>query len=193
MFRQMYEWVMRLAATRHAPTALAVISFAESSFFPIPPDALLGPMVLARRERAYFYATLCTVASVMGGIAGYAIGFYLEPIAQQLLEILGHPEGQKEFEAWFAQWGLWIILVKGVIFIIPYKLVTIASGLAHFDFFTFNWATVITRSVRFFLVAAVLKHFGAAMMTEFEKRINLYSIILLGLLVALIVVLRVFL
>lgn len=193
MLRQMYEWVMRLAATRHAPTALAVISFAESSFFPIPPDALLGPMVLARRERAYFYATLCTAASVMGGIAGYAIGFYLEPIAQQLLAILGHPEGQKEFEAWFAQWGLWIILVKGVIFIIPYKLVTIASGLAHFDFFTFIWASVITRSVRFFLVAAVLKHFGVAMMTEFEKRINLYSIILLGLLVVLIVVLRVFL
>lgn len=193
MFRQMYEWVMRLAATRHAPTALAVISFAESSFFPIPPDALLGPMVLARRERAYYYATLCTVASVLGGVAGYAIGFYLEPVAQQLLAILGHPEGQKEFEAWFAQWGLWIILVKGVIFIIPYKLVTIASGLAHFDFFTFVWASVITRSVRFFLVAAVLKNFGAAMLTEFEKRINLYSIILLGLLVALIVVLRVFL
>ena len=193
MFRQMYDRVMRLAATRHAPTALAVISFAESSFFPIPPDALLGPMVLARRERAYVYATLCTVASVLGGIAGYAIGFYLEPVAQSLLAMLGHPEGQKEFQAWFAQWGLWLILVKGVIFIIPYKLVTIASGLAHFDFFTFIWASVITRSVRFFMVAAVLRHFGAAMLTEFEKRINLYSIILLGLLIALILVLKVFL
>lgn len=193
MFRKLYEWVMRLAGTRHAPIALAAVSFTESSFFPIPPDALLGPMVLARRDRAYFYATLCTLASVAGGVAGYAIGYFLDPLAQSLLSLLGHPEGQKEFESWFAQWGLWIILVKGVIFIIPYKLVTIAAGLAHFDFFTFVWASVITRSVRFFMVAAVLKHFGAAMLAEFEKRITLYSIILLILLAGLITALKVLL
>ena len=193
MFRKLYDWVMRMAGTRHAPAALVAVSFAESSFFPIPPDALLGPMVLARRERAYFYATLCTLASVFGGMAGYAIGFFLEPVAQTLLSILGHPDGRAEFEAWFAQWGLWIILVKGVIFIIPYKLVTIAAGLAHFDFFTFVWASVITRSVRFFMVAAVLKNFGPAMLAEFEKRMTLYSIILIALLVGLVVALKVFL
>jgi membrane protein YqaA with SNARE-associated domain len=193
MFRKLYEWLMRLAGTRQAPAALFVVSFAESSFFPIPPDALLGPMVLARRDKAYVYAALCTLASVLGGMAGYAIGFYLEPVAERLLAILGHPEGRQEFERWFDQWGLWIILVKGVIFIIPYKLVTIASGLAHFDFFTFVWASVITRSVRFFAVAGVLKHFGPAMLAEFEKRINLYSVLLLALLVALIVALKVFL
>jgi len=191
MFRKLYDWVMHFAGSRHAPGALAVVSFVESSFFPIPPDALLGPMVLARRDRAYAYATLCTVASVLGGLAGYAIGYYLEPVAQWLLAVLGHPDGQKEFEAWFAQWGLWIILVKGVIFIIPYKLVTIAAGLAHFDLFTFIWASVLCRSARFFLVAGILKHFGATMLQEFEKRINLYSVILLALLVALIVVLKV--
>ena len=182
MFRKMYEWVMRLAGSRHAPASLAAISFAESSFFPIPPDVMLAPMVLARRDKAFVYAGLCTAASVMGGLLGYAIGVFLEPLAQGILAFFGHPEGAKEFQAWFAQYGLGVILVKGLL-PIPYKLVTISAGIARFDLFTFVWASAVTRGARFFLVAGILKYFGPAMLHEFERRLNFYSIVLLVLLV----------
>ena len=191
MFRKMYEWVMRLAGSRHAPISLAVISFAESSFFPIPPDVMLGPMVLARRDKAFIYAGICTAASVVGGMLGYAIGVWLEPVGQTILRVFGHPEGQAEFQRWFDQWGLAVILIKGAT-PIPYKLVTITAGLARFDFFTFIWASVLTRGFRFFAVAAVLKYFGPAMLEEFERRLNLYSVLLLLLIVGGIVALKVF-
>jgi membrane protein YqaA with SNARE-associated domain len=192
MFRKMYEWVMRLAASRHAPRSLAVISFAESSFFPIPPDVMLGPMVLANRDKAFVYAGICTVASVLGGMLGYAIGVWLEPVGQTILRLFGHPEGQAEFQAWFDKWGLGVILIKGLT-PIPYKLVTITAGLARFDLFTFVWASIVTRGARFFIVAAILKYFGPAMLKEFERRLNLYSVLLLILLVGGIVALKVFL
>ncbi|HEY0650165.1 YqaA family protein [Phenylobacterium sp.] len=189
MFRKLYEWTMRLAGTRQAPAALAAISFAESSFFPIPPDVMLAPMVLARRDKAFLYAGICTLASVFGGLLGYAIGVWLAPLGQTILRIFGHPEGEAEFRAWFDQWGLWVILIKGAT-PIPYKLVTITAGLARFDLFTFVWASVLTRGVRFFLVATILKYFGEAMLKEFEKRLNLYSVILLLLIVGGIVALK---
>lgn len=192
MFRKMYEWVMRLAASRHAPVSLAAISFAESSFFPIPPDVMLAPMVLARRDKAFLYAGICTVASVLGGLLGYAIGVWLEPLGQTILKVFGHPEGQAEFQKWFDQWGLWVILIKGAT-PIPYKLVTITAGLARFDLFTFVWASILTRGFRFFAVAAILKYAGPAMLKEFERRLNLYSILLLVLLIGGIVALKVFL
>ena len=192
MFRKLYEGVMRLAGSRHAPAALAAVSFAESSFFPIPPDVMLAPMVLARRERAFLYAAICTAASVTGGLLGYAIGLYLEPVGLFILKLFGHPEGQAEFQAWFDRWGLAVILIKGLT-PIPYKLVTIASGLAHFDLFTFVWASIVTRSARFFGVAAILKYAGPAMLAEFERRLQLYSILLLVLLVGAIVAVKVFL
>ena len=192
MFRQLYDWTMRLAASRKAPAALAAVSFAESSFFPIPPDVMLAPMVLAKREKAFLYAAICTAASVVGGMLGYAIGVFLEPVGHTILKIFGHPEGQAEFEKWFAQWGLWVILIKGAT-PIPYKLVTITAGLARFDLFTFIWASVLTRGFRFFAVAAILKYFGPAMLEEFERRLNLYAIILVVLLVGGFVALKVFL
>lgn len=189
MFRRMYEWVMGLAASRHAPTSLAAISFAESSFFPIPPDVMLAPMVLARRDKAFIYAGICTLASVAGGLLGYAIGVWLEPLGQAILKIFGHPEGEAEFKRWFDQYGLAVILIKGAT-PIPYKLVTITAGLARFDLFTFVWASILTRGFRFFAVAAILKYFGEAMLKEFERRLNLYSVILLVLLVGGIVALK---
>jgi membrane protein YqaA with SNARE-associated domain len=192
MFRKMYEWVMRLAASRHAPASLAAISFAESSFFPIPPDVMLAPMVLARRDKAFVYAGICTIASVFGGLLGYAIGVWLEPVGQTILKVFGHPEGQAEFQKWFDQWGLWVILIKGAT-PIPYKLVTITAGLARFDLFTFVWASILTRGFRFFAVAAILKYAGPAMLKEFERRLNLYSILLLLLLIGGFVALKVFL
>ena len=176
MLRKIYDWVMGLAGSRHAPAGLCAVSFAESSFFPIPPDVMLAPMVLARPDKAYFYATLCTASSVLGGCLGYAIGFYLEPVGHWLLALMGHGDGQAAFQAWFDQWGLWVILIKGVT-PIPYKLVTIASGLAQFDFFTFVWASVVTRGARFFLTATLLKYFGPAVREEVEKRMTLYTVI----------------
>ena len=191
MFRKLYDWVMRLAGSRHAPASLAAVSFAESSFFPIPPDVMLAPMVLAKREKAFVYAGICTVASVLGGLLGYAIGVFLQPLGETILRIFGHPEGVEEFRHWFDQWGLMVILIKGAT-PIPYKLVTITAGIARFDLFTFIWASVLTRGVRFFAVAAVPKYFGPAMLHEFEKRINLYGTLGVILLVGGFVALKVF-
>ncbi|HEY8571972.1 YqaA family protein [Phenylobacterium sp.] len=191
MFRKLYEWVMRLAASRHAPASLAAVSFAESSFFPIPPDVMLAPMVLARREKAFLYAGICTIASVIGGLLGYAIGVFLEPVGMFILSIFGHPEGREEFQHWFDQYGLAVILAKGLT-PIPYKLVTITAGFARFDLFTFIWASVLTRGVRFFAVAAILKYAGPAMLAEFERRMTLYSILLLVLLIGGLVAVKVF-
>lgn len=192
MFRKIYDWVMGLAASRHAPAGLFAVSFAESSFFPIPPDVMLGPMVLAKPDRAFVYAGICTAASVLGGILGYAIGFYLEPVGMWLLTVIGHADGKAMFQEWFDRWGLWVILIKGAT-PIPYKLVTITAGLAQFSLFTFIWASVLTRGFRFFAVAAILKYFGPAMLEEFEKRMALYGTLGIIALVALIVVLKVFL
>jgi membrane protein YqaA with SNARE-associated domain len=189
MFRKMYDWVMGLARSRHAPASLAVISFAESSFFPIPPDVMLAPMVLARRDKAFLYAGICTIASVFGGMLGYAIGVFLEPVGMFILSLFGHPEGKAEFQEWFDKWGLGVILVKGLT-PIPYKLVTITAGFARFDLFTFVWASIVTRGARFFIVAAILKYFGEAMLMEFERRMNLYSVLLLVLIVGGIVALK---
>ncbi|MDB5448827.1 MAG: DedA family protein [Phenylobacterium sp.] len=190
MLRKLYDWVINLAASRHAPKALAAVSFAESSFFPIPPDVMLAPMVLARPDRAFVYAGICTVASVIGGMLGYAIGVFLAPVGHQILALFGHPGGQAEFQQWFARWGIWIILIKGLT-PIPYKLVTITSGLARFDFFTFVWASVLTRGARFFMSAALLKYFGPHIRAEVERRLGLYVLIGVLLLVGLVVALKV--
>ena len=190
MFRKLYDWVMGLAGSRHAPASLAVVSFAESSFFPIPPDVMLAPMVLARPDRAFVYAGICTAASVVGGLLGYAIGFYLEPVGMWLLNLMGHPDGKAAFEKWFADWGLWVILIKGAT-PIPYKLVTITAGLAQFSLVTFIWASVLTRGLRFFAVPPILKYFGPAMLAKLEKRMALYGTLALIAPVGLIVVLNV--
>ena len=189
MFRKTYDWVMGLAGSRHAPSALAAVSFAESSFFPIPPDVMLAPMVLARPDRAFVYAGICTAASVVGGLLGYAIGYFLEPVGMWLLAVIGHADGKAAFEKWFADWGLWVILIKGAT-PIPYKLVTITAGLAQFSLVTFIWASILTRGFRFFAVAAILKYFGPAMLKEFEKRMALYGTLGIIALVALIVALK---
>lgn len=180
--RAMYDWTMGLAGSRHALPAMAAVSFAESSFFPVPPDVMLAPMILKRPEKAYFYATVCTVASVLGGIAGYAIGYYLEDLGRWLLALTGHTEGLEEFQHWYAEWGAWVILAKGVT-PIPYKLVTIASGMAHYAFGMFVLLSVITRGARFFLTAFVLKRFGPKMLEIVEKRLLSATLLLLGLLV----------
>ena len=175
MLRRIYDWTMTLAARPNALPALGVVSFIESSFFPIPPDAMMLPMVLARPDRAWTIALVATVASVVGGIAGYAIGYYLfETIGRSVIELYGYHDGFEAFRAAYAEWGLWIILVKGMT-PIPYKIVTIASGAAAFDFPLFVIASIATRGARFFLVAALLKYFGPPIREFVERRLTLVT------------------
>ena len=137
MLRRLYDWTLGLAGHRHALAALAAVSFIESSVFPIPPDLLVIPMVLARPDRGWTVALVCTGASVLGGMLGYAIGYFLyETLGRWLIDLYGMAEGYDEFKLAYAKWGLWIILIKGLT-PIPYKLVTIASGAAQFDLVVF--------------------------------------------------------
>jgi membrane protein YqaA with SNARE-associated domain len=182
MLRRMYDWMMGLAASRRAPWALTTLSFAEASFFPIPPDVMLAPMVLAKPEKAYWYALICTIASVLGGILGYAIGYYLTGLGEFILSMTGNAGGMAEYQCWYADWGLWVILIKGLT-PIPYKLVTIASGIAHFAFPVFIAASAVTRGARFFLVAWVVKKFGPAMLPIIERRLATVALLLIGVLV----------
>lgn len=174
MLRRLYDWVMGMAASRHAPASLFAVSFAESSFFPVPPDVMLAPMVLARPDRAWRYAAICTLASVLGGILGYAIGYFLTPVGQWMMAATGHAGGLVEFKCWYDKYGVWVILAKGLT-PIPYKLVTIASGLAAFSFPMFIFASVATRGARFFLVAFVVKKFGPALLPVIERRLALVA------------------
>lgn len=157
MLRKAYDWVIKLSHGRFALPTMVGVAFAEASFFPLPPDIILAPMVLARRDRAWFYALLCTLGSVVGGMFGYAIGYFLQPVGLLILKLFGQSQGLAAYQAWFAQNGFLVILIKGLT-PIPYKLVTIASGLAKFDLIQFVIASVITRGARFFIVAALLQH-----------------------------------
>ena len=176
MLRKLYDWVFSLARHRHATRSLAVVSFAESSFFPIPPDVMLAPMVLAKPERAYFYATVCTLASVLGGLLGYAIGYFLEPVGMSILAFLGKADTFETSKALFQQHGAWVILIKGLT-PIPFKLITIASGIFQFNLALFIALCVITRAGRFFLVAFVLKRWGPPMLEMVEKRLAMWTVI----------------
>ena len=154
---------------------MGVVSFMESSFFPIPPDVMLVPMVLANRDKAFKIALVCTVCSVLGGLLGYAIGYYFfETLGAWVVKTYGLQSGLAAFRAGFEEYGTWFILIKGLT-PIPYKLVTIASGAAHFDLFTFVWASIVTRGLRFFLVAGLLWKFGEPIQAFIEKRLTLVT------------------
>ncbi len=182
MLRRLYDWVMGLAASRHAPLSLFAVSFAESSFFPIPPDVMLAPMVLAKPERAWRYAAICTIASVLGALLGYAIGHFLSDFGLWMMAKLGHPTSLDQLKCWGDHNWLWFILGKGLT-PIPFKLVTIASGILQYSLPIFVAACVATRGARFFLVAFVVKKFGPAMMPVVERRLALFAGILIALLV----------
>ncbi|WP_297799216.1 YqaA family protein [uncultured Brevundimonas sp.] len=178
MLRKLYDWVFSLARHRHATRSLAAVSFAESAFFPIPPDVMLAPMVLARPDRAYFYATVCTVASVLGGLLGYLIGYFLEPLGLWLLATMGKADTFETSKALFQEHGEWVILIKGLT-PIPFKLITISAGIFKFNLALFIALCVVTRGARFFLVAFVLKTWGPRMLEVVEKRLTLFTVLLL--------------
>ncbi len=184
LMRRAYDWTMANASKPHAWWALFAVSFAESSFFPIPPDVMLVPMALANRRRAFLLAAWCTLASVMGGILGYAIGSLLyDSVGQWLIAAYGYGEKLDEFRALYAEYGAWIILIKGLT-PIPFKLVTIASGFAGYDFATFVMLSVITRGARFFLVAGLIYVFGEPIRHFIEKRLEMAMLIALAVVIA---------
>jgi membrane protein YqaA with SNARE-associated domain len=169
MFNSLYGRVKALAQGPHAERALAVVAFAESSFFPVPPDVLLAPMALADPRRAWRFALIATVASVMGGILGYAIGAALyDTVGRWLIDLYGYGAKMEALKQTYAQWGWLVILVKGAT-PIPYKLVTITSGLLGYNFPLFVALSALTRGVRFFLVAGLLNWFGEPLRVAMER------------------------
>lgn len=178
MFRKLYDWTMRLSAHRNAPVALGAVSFAESSFFPVPPDIMLVPMALARPERALTYAGICTITSVLGGLLGYAIGaFAFQTIGSWLITAYGGAQKVESLLALYREWGALVILIKGLT-PIPYKFVTIASGIAGYDIVWFVALSIITRGARFYMVAGLLTRFGVPIKAMLEAH---FAAIMLGL------------
>ena len=160
MLRSLYDWTLSVAAHRNARWGLATVSFVESSVFPIPPDVVLIPMVLADRRRAWTLATICTVASVLGGVAGYAIGYFLfDAFGRPLLDFYGYAENFAHFQERYNEHGAWWVFGAGLT-PFPYKVITITSGVMDLNFMVFMIASVLSRGARFFLLAALLWHFG---------------------------------
>lgn len=183
MLRRLYDWAMGMAASRQAPYALAGVSFAESSFFPLPPDVMLIPMVVADRKSAWWNAMLCTIFSVLGGVFGYLIGMYLfEPLARPIIEFYHYESAFERLQEWFEVYGLLIVFVAGFT-PVPYKVFTIASGFAGLALPVFILGSVISRGARFFLVAALLYFFGPSIRDFIEKRLGLMTVIFTVLLV----------
>ena len=181
MLKRLYDWTpVALANRPAAPYALGAISFAESSFFPIPPDVVLAPMVLARPERGYRYALICTIASVIGGLFGYAIGVYFyDTIGQWLISIYGGREKIDNLLGLYREYGALLILIKGLT-PIPYKFVTIASGIAGYDLVWFVVLSIITRGLRFFGVTLLMTTFGAPIRQAMERHGGLIMGIMLA-------------
>jgi len=173
MIRRLYDWVFDLARHKRATWALTGVSFVESSFFPIPPDVLLIPMVLAKRRKWIFYATLCTIASVLGAFLGYFIGAFLyDAIGRPVLAFYGKEDSFDQVSEWDNTWGGWGVLFAAVT-PFPYKVLTIFSGATGLNLITFAIVSVIGRSLRFFLVSALLYWFGDTVREFIEKRLGL--------------------
>lgn len=184
IFTPLYDWVLNLSRHRNATWWLGALSFAESSFFPIPPDVMLAPMALARRSRAFWFALITTVTSVLGGIAGYFIGaFFFDQLAQPLIELYHATDKYEAMKAWFAEKGIWVVLLAGFT-PIPYKVFTIAAGALSMAFAPFVLASIVGRGARFFLVAALVYFAGP----KFEQGLRRYVDIIGWIMIALIVV-----
>ena len=183
MMRKLYDWMMRTAASDKAPEALGIVSFIESSVFPIPPDVMLIPMILARREKAFWYATVATVSSVLGGLVGYAIGYYLyDSVGAPILKFYGREGALDGFIKFVHDYGVPAVIIKGMT-PIPFKVVTIAAGVAKMNILAFAGASIIARAMRFYLVAGLLYFFGEPIRAFIEKRLTLVTTVFVALLV----------
>ena len=172
MLKRTYDWCINAADKPYALWILAAVSFAESSFFPIPPDVMLLPMSLARPDRAYHFAAVCTLTSVAGGLLGYAIGYFLyESLGLWLMQLYGYGAKIEWFQQQYREWGAWFILIKGLT-PIPYKLVTITSGFAHYSLFWFTLLSIVTRGARFFILAGLLGRYGVQIRGVLDRHLN---------------------
>ena len=184
MLRRLYDWTMNLASHRHAGRMLGAVSFIESSVFPIPPDVILIPMVLSERTKAWIYAGIATVASVLGGLLGYVIGAFLfDAVGQPLLQFYGYGDKFADFAARYNEWGAWIVFIAGVT-PFPYKVITIASGATALNVWVFILASILARGLRFFVLCALLYWFGPPIRAFVEKYLGLvataFVILLIG-------------
>ncbi|WP_339690848.1 YqaA family protein [Celeribacter baekdonensis] len=183
MLKRLYNWTMSLAESPHALWALAVVAFIESSVFPIPPDILMIPLIVARPKDAFKIAGIATLASVLGGMLGYWIGFgAFETIGRPVLEFYGKDAYFDEFAVKYNEWGAWAVLIAGVT-PFPYKVITILSGTTHLSLPVFIVASIAARSIRFFVVAALLWKFGDPIRDFIERRLGLVFTVLILLLV----------
>lgn len=190
IIRKIYDKMLELSEGKGAMFALFAVAFAESSFFPIPPDIMLIPMVLAVPSKAWRIALLATVASVIGGYFGYGIGIFLfDTVAEPLLRFYGYLEKFQEFENYYHEYGAWIVFGAGLT-PFPYKIITIASGAVHLDLLVFTVASVLARGGRFFVVAWLLKKYGAPMKTFIEKNLGWLSVLFFVLLIGSFVLLK---
>lgn len=182
ILRRLYDWTLSLAETKYALIALAIVAFIESSFFPIPPDVLLIPIILAARERAFLIAGLCTIASVLGGTFGYWIGANLfESIGQPIFDFYGKADYVEAFKQRFNDNGAWAVLFAGVT-PFPYKVITITSGATGLDFWVFTISSIVARALRFFIVAALLWKFGPPIRNFIEEKFGLVATVAIVLL-----------
>lgn len=190
IFSRLYLWTLRWAEHRFAPRYLAALTCAESIFFPIPPDVLLAPMVLAKPEKAWYFAGLTTLASILGGAIGYWLGYLMfEPWIQPLISHLGY---QARFDIaieWFTQWGVWVVFIAGFS-PIPYKLFTVGAGFLHMAFIPFFIASAVGRGMRFFLVAGLIKWGGKTMETKLRQWVDVIGWSMVVIIIAAYFVLR---
>ncbi len=190
MLKSLYDRTMRLSTHRNAPLALGAVSFADSSFFPVPPDVMLVPMVLSAPEKAWRYATICTITSVLGALVGYAIGaLAYNTIGLWLISLYGGAEKVQSVLELYREWGALVIIIKGLT-PIPYKFVTIASGIAGYDLFWFIVLSILTRGARFFILAGLLTRFGGPIRSILEKHLALIVTALIALLVGGVVLIK---
>jgi membrane protein YqaA with SNARE-associated domain len=184
MIKRIYDWCIAAADKPYALWILAAVSFAESSFFPVPPDVMLAPMSLAQPKRAWVFAGVCTIASVLGGLLGYAIGALLyDSVGHWLIQFYHLGDKVETFREGYARWGALVILLKGLT-PIPYKLVTITSGFAAYNIWLFVLLSIITRGARFYIEAVVLNRWGDWIRKRIERHLTLFVILFLVVLVA---------
>lgn len=178
-----YNWMLKLASHPHAMVYLFAISFIESSFFPIPPDVMMIPMIIAAPKKAFKIATVCTIASVIGGYFGYLIGYgFFDLLARPLLEFYGYMDKFDVFKNYYNDYGAWIVIIGGVT-PFPYKVITITSGVIQLDLIVFGLASIFARGLRFYFIAWLLYKYGAPIKTFIEKNLGVLSIVFVILLI----------
>lgn len=190
IFSWTYKKALAWAAHRHAPRYLALLSFTESSFFPVPPDVMLAPMVLAQRQRAWYFAALTTITSVLGGLLGYAIGLFLfDEVGQPLIAMYHAQDNFQRVQDWFSNYGIWVVFLAGFT-PIPYKLFTVTSGVLALAVLPFVLASLVGRGARFFLVAALLYWGGERFSRFLHQRVDQIGWAVLGLAVVALAIVR---